>query len=937
MNNYKDTLNLPQTKFPMKANLSKLEPKLLKIWYQDNLYQIIRKSKNGKKKFFLYDGPPYANGSIHIGHALNKILKDIILKAKSLSGFDAPFVPGWDCHGLPIEHKVEQLLKNKKEKINDNFFRQECRKYALEQIEIQKKDFIRLGIIGDWDNSYLTMNFKYEANIIRSLGKIIKNNYLYKGIKPVYWCFNCRSSLAEAEIEYHSKKSLSIDVAFKAIDSKDIFNVFKVKKIANCTIFIVIWTTMPWTIPANCAIAVNKQYNYLLVRIENKCLIIVDKLFNNLIKRMKIKKWEILGKIRGEKLKNQLFQHPLLEYNIPLIFSEHVNLDSGTGIVHIAPNYGPEDYYLSKKYNLKTITVLDENGIFVNNDYPELKNINIFQVNSLIVKMLEKKSLLLSCININHSYPYCWRHKTPVIFRATSQWFISMKKNNLRLKALNIINKVKWMPDWGLLRMKKMLQDRPDWCISRQRIWGIPIPLFINKKTKTLHPETNILIEKIAKKIEKQGIQAWWDLNQKKFLGSNYKKYEKVLDTLDVWFDSGSVHDAIMKKHPDFGNDNADLYLEGSDQHRGWFMSSLIISTAITNQAPYNQVLTHGFTVDKNGKKMSKSSFNTVHPKKIFNKIGSDVFRLWIASTDYTNEVVVSEETFNRSIDIYRRIRNTIRFLLSNLNNFDPKIDILKSNLMLSIDKWAIGKTQDTQNEIIKSYNNYKFHDVVKNIMNFCSIEMGSFYFEIIKDRQYTNKRKSLSHLSCQTTIFYIIESLVRWIMPILSFTSAEAWQFIPGKNRDKYIFTQEWFDKLFSLQDSDIMNNNFWELIKKLKNEVNIIIEKSRINKIIGNSLEAEVILYTNNDFLIKQFSLLEKELKFILLVSKVQILKNDKNSVDIKESSIKDLKIFLKKSKGAKCPRCWHHVNKKNIYKNICYRCLQNTTGIGEIRKFV
>lgn len=937
MKNYKDTLNLPKTSFPMKANLTTLEPKSLENWYKDNLYKIIRKAKQGKKKFLLYDGPPYANGPIHIGHALNKILKDIILKSKSLSGFDTPFIPGWDCHGLPIEHQVEKIFNKKIKNIDNNLFRKECRKYALKQIEIQKKDFIRLGILGDWDNPYLTMDFLSEANIVRTLSKVINNNYIYKGIKPVYWCFNCSSSLAEAEIEYFIKDSTSIDVEFVAVNNKNIFNIFGINDIDK-NISMIIWTTMPWTIPANCAIALNEKYNYFLILIKKKYFIIAEKLIHSFMNRIKEKNYEVLASVKGKYLANQFFKHPLLNYHVKVIISNHVNLESGTGIVHIAPGHGPEDYFLAKKYNLKIINLIDEKGLFKYHQYPELNGINIFKVSDLVVKLLKNKSLLISCNKINHSYPHCWRHKKPVIFRTTPQWFISMEKNDLRKKALSIANKIKWLPDWGLKRIEKMLLDRPDWCISRQRIWGIPIPLFINKKTNKLHPNTSFLMEKVAKKIEKNGIQSWWDLDKKDFLGENYKEYEKVLDTLDVWFDSGAINDAIMSIRYQFSG-CADLCIEGSDQYRGWFMSSLIIDTAIKNNIPYRKILTHGFAVDKNGKKMSKSSVNTIHPKKILNKVGADIFRLWIASTDYTNEIIVSDDTFNRSIDIYRRIRNTIRFLLSNLNNFNPELDIVKKDMMLSIDKWIIGKTKKIQNNIINAYNEYRFHDVVKIIMHFCTIDMGSFYLEIIKDRQYTNKQKSLSILSCQTAIFYIIESLVRWIMPITSFTADEVWKFLPGKNRDKYIFTQEWFDKLFILEDSEIMNNKFWEFIKQIKNEVNLVIEDYRTKKIIGNSLEADIYLYINNNYLAEKLKLLKKELKFILLVSHVKILDYNKNTKNIKESSIKGLKIFLKKSQGIKCLRCWHYEKIENICKieKICNRCIKNIKGAGEIRQFV
>lgn len=938
MINYKSTLNLPKTNFPMKANLTVMETNLLKCWYKDNLYHIIRKSKLGKKKFLLCDGPPYANGNIHIGHGLNKILKDIILKSKSLSGFDTPFIPGWDCHGLPIEHKVEQILGNNIQQTNHSYFLDKCRKYAFNQIENQKKDFIRLGILGDWDNPYLTMDFKSEANIVRSLAKIINSGHLYKGIKPVHWCFDCRSALAEAEVEYYDKESPAVYVSFQAVNNFEMYKKFGINNKLNSPIYLLVWTTTPWTIPANCAIALNKKYKYQLIKTKEKYLIIERNLVKIVMNNIGIINWQTLGSICGMDFQNTYFIHPFLSVYVPAIMSKHVDIDTGTGIVHIAPGHGPDDYLLGQEYNLKTINLIDAKGFFKNDICPELNGMNISQINDFVISMLNKKKSLIYYSKIKHSYPHCWRHKTPVIFRTTSQWFISMEKKNLRSQALKLVDDVLWFPKWGINRIKSMLYNRPDWCISRQRRWGVPMTLFIHKKNETLHPNTLNIIEKIAQKIEKQGIQAWWDLDKKTFLGNDYKDYNKVLDTLDVWFDSGSVHDAIMGIHPDFSqNKCADLCIEGTDQHRGWFMSSLLISTAIRNKAPYKQVLTHGFTVDCNGKKMSKSLLNIVNPRDIANKFGADIFRLWIASNDYTNEIVLSDTTFKRSSEIYRRIRNTMRFLLANLNDFDPKFDLIKKEDMILIDKWVIGNTKKTQESIINAYNNYNFHDVVQILINFCSIDMGSFYLDIIKDRQYTNKTKSVSRRSCQTAIWFIAESLVRWISPILSFTADEIWKFLPGDKKSQYIFTEEWFNKLFDLEEKEITNNTFWNLILSIRNEVNFVIEKAREDKIVKNSLEAEITLYVDR-YLLDKLKILGKELKFIFLVSKVEI--SDLNlAINIKSNcTLKGLQIDIRKSQGVKCPRCWHYVyNEITNLENICKRCIINTIGLGEIRKFV
>lgn len=939
MNNYKSTLNLPMTKFSMKGNLSQKEPDIINRWNADNLYKIIRKSKIGKKKFLLQDGPPYANGDIHLGHALNKILKDIIIKSKNLSGFDAPYTPAWDCHGLPIEHKVENIIGKPEKKITFKNFRLFCRKYAEKQIKKQKKDFIRLGILGNWENPYLTMDFTNEADVIRSLSKIIENGYIYKDFRPVHWCLDCASSLAEAEVEYHDKISDSIIVMLPAT------NINVIKKIFNLNITlkksnILIWTTTPWSLPACRAITLHPNFEYQLIQIENNTIIIAKNLVEITIKKIGILKWKIIGTTIGKKLEHLEFSHPFLNFNIPIILAKHVTEDTGTGAVHTAPDYGQDDYKISKKYGIKLTNIIDAKGYYKKDIHPILNYVNIFQSSNVILNFLEKKKILLHKSKIIHSYPHCWRHKTPIISKATPQWFLNIDHMNLREKSIQEIKRIKWIPDWGKARMESMISNRPDWCISRQRTWGIPITLFIHKKTGRLHPNTTLLIEKIAQKVALNGIQIWWDLELTDLIQTNdAHQYKKILDVLDVWFESGSIKISKIYKKIDIINNQADLYLEGSDQYRGWFMSSLIVSMAITGKSPYREIVTHGFTVDKNKRKMSKSIGNTISPIDVVKKLGADILRLWVASTDYSKDMFISDVILKQSSDYYRRIRNTIRFLLANLNAFNPKTDFINFENMIHIDKWAISKTLKIQKKIICSYENYKFHEVIKILIHFCSIEMSAFYLDIIKDRLYTTKYKSHSRKSCQTAMYLILQALVRWIAPILSFTADEIWKYIPGQDK-KYVFTEEWFSDLFSLDNNQLFNNKYWDDLIKLRNEVNQVLELARLNKKIGTSLEASITLYVDSDTK-KKLKFLGNELKFFFITSDCQIkdyILSSPNS--IKSKIIKNVKIDCKKHKGEKCPRCWHYVDYleyNHLYSNLCHRCIKNTSKSGEKREFI
>jgi len=921
MSDYKTTLNLPATDFPMKANLANREGGFLKTWQDQDLYQQIRHKFKGKPLFVLHDGPPYANGDIHIGHAVNKVLKDVIVKSKTLSGFDAPYVPGWDCHGLPIEHMVEKKKGKVGHKITADEFRAACRVYADKQIEKQKVDFKRLGILGDWDNPYLTKNFKYEADIVRSLGKIVKNGHLAKGYKPVHWCTECSSALAEAEVEYKDKGSDTVDVAFKVMGE-----FFKLDK----PVSVVIWTTTPWTLPANEAVALNPELDYALVDIGEQYFILAEDLLESALERFGLKASNKLDKVyKGSELEGIMLKHPFYDKQVPIILGEHVTTEAGTGAVHTAPAHGQDDYVVGLKYNLPVECPVDGRGVFVETT-EGVSGEFIFKANSTIITLLQNKGTLVKHEPITHSYPHCWRHKTPVIFRATPQWFVSMTQKKLRDKVNEEILNVKWIPDWGQKRIELMVGNRPDWCISRQRYWGTPITLFINKNSGELHPETEALFEIVAKKIELEGIEAWFKLKVEDILGDEAPEYEKTTDTLDVWFDSGVSHYAVLKASEHL-SDVADMYLEGSDQHRGWFQSSLLTSCAINGRAPYKQVLTHGFTVDQHGHKMSKSVGNVVPPQKVVNSLGADILRLWIGSTDYSGEMTVSDEILNRSADSYRRIRNTMRFMMANMEGFDPSKDLVDIDHMLILDKWIVSKTAELQKNVISEYDEYNFHFAMKSILNFCTNDLGGFYLDIIKDRQYTTQTDSLARRSAQSALFHISHAMVRWLAPILSFTAEEIWQFLPGSSNES-IFLQTWYEGLEAK-----FNNHSIDVSRDINNHLRKELEEMRRDKIIGSSLDAEVDIYCKDE---NYHALLElkDELRFVFITSdaKVHPLKDKPvNAKDIDNS----LAILVRKSEYEKCVRCWHHrpeIGQNIMHEEICSRCIENVTGDGETRIF-
>ncbi|PWF74031.1 MULTISPECIES: isoleucine--tRNA ligase [Vibrio] len=941
MSEYKDTLNLPETGFPMRGNLANREPEMLKRWYKEDLYGEIRKAKKGKKSFVLHDGPPYANGDIHIGHALNKILKDIIIKSKTLSGFDAPYIPGWDCHGLPIELMVEKKVGKPGQKVTAAEFREKCREYAAGQVEGQKESFKRLGIMGEWDKPYRTMDFATEANIIRALGKIASNGHLLKGFKPVHWCTDCGSALAEAEVEYKDKVSPSIDVRFKAADEAALLSKFELTEghEGKGDISIVIWTTTPWTLPANRAVCLRDDLEYVLIQVEGEQperIIVAAELAKDVMDRAGIEHFHNLGFAKGAELELSQFQHPFYDFTVPAILGDHVTTDSGTGVVHTAPGHGQEDFAVGNKYNLEVANPVGSNGVYLP-DTELFAGQHVFKANDAVVEVLKEKGALLHHHAYEHSYPHCWRHKTPIIFRATPQWFVSMDQAGLRAKALESIKNVEWMPEWGQSRIEGMIEGRPEWCISRQRTWGVPIALFVHKETAELHPNTLELIEKVALLVEEKGIQAWWDVDSAELLGDEADQYEKVLDTLDVWFDSGVTHFSVVDAREEYNGNSADLYLEGSDQHRGWFQSSLISSIAMKDEAPYKQVLTHGFVVDGQGRKMSKSIGNVVAPKDVTNKLGADILRLWVASTDYTGEVAVSDEILKRSADAYRRIRNTARFFLANLSGFNPETDIVPVEEMVALDRWAVGRALAAQEEIVKAYEEYNTHGVTQRLMQFCSIEMGSFYLDVIKDRQYTAKRGGNAQRSCQTALYYIVEALVRWMAPIMSFTADEIWNEMPGE-RDKFVFTGEWFDGLFGLAEGEELNNEFWAEIQAVRGAVNKLLEDARKEKTIGGALQAEVTLFAD-DALAAKINKLEDELRFVLLTSAAKVKPLGEKTDAAQATDIEGLFVEVAAAEGEKCDRCWHHtpdVGTIEGHEKICGRCVSNVEGEGEVRKF-
>ena len=920
--NYRDTLNLPQTELSMKAGLPKKEPEILDFWNDIGLYEKIRQQNLNNKKFILHDGPPYANGAIHLGHSVNKILKDITIKSKTLQGFDAPYVPGWDCHGLPIELNVEKKHGKRSELVqNKKMFQEACKEYALTQIESQKKDFIRLGVLGEWDNPYKSLDSSFEANAVRALGKIYEAGHIEKGEKPVHWCQDCGSALAEAEVEYQDKTSKSIDVAFKANEQslKKLNEVFATNIVDG--ISFVIWTTTPWTIPSNVAVCINPELDYALIKLDGEHLVIAEAMIELCMERWGTTS-ELVSKTLGKNLVDISLIHPFIERKSELLHGDHVTTEAGTGCVHTAPAHGLDDYFICKKHGIETFKALNSKGFF-KEEFEFIAGLPASKADPLVIEKLNEVKALVNCDDFHHSYPHCWRHKSPLIFTSTAQWFISMNKSGLLNEALQSISGVSWEPSWGEQRIEGMLTDRPDWCISRQRNWGVPITLVVHKESGAIHPNQSELFKQFANLIEENGISSWESLDLNEFIDDG-DSYIKITDSLDVWFDSGVTHFAVSEQRFEEGI-VADLYLEGSDQHRGWFQSSLLTSIAMNGRAPYKAVLTHGFVVDENGRKQSKSLGNVVSPQKVWDSLGADILRLWVASADFRSEMVASDEILKRVSDQYRRIRNTFRFILGNLNDFDESKKIVFED-QIELDKWIVLETSKLQEDVLKLYESYSYHNVVQKIHNFCVNELGGIYLDIVKDRLYTCKDSSHARQSCQTSLNYVLNTMVRLTAPILSFTSEEIWQTHSSlKGQNESIFLSKYFE---SKQEGEcVISSSDWARIFEIKDIVNQSIERLRNENKLKGSLDSNVIISANEE----DKSVLDKlgsELHFVFISSQASVIDGDTLSIQIDQMS------------DNKCTRCWHRdstVGESKDHPEICSRCEENIDQLGESRSFV
>jgi len=920
-------LNLPDTAFPMRGDLAKREPQMLAQWQAQQRYQRIRAAAKGRPQFILHDGPPYANGDIHIGHAVNKVLKDIIIKSKTLSGFDAPYVPGWDCHGLPIELQVE---KKHGKAIPASQFRELCRAYAKEQIERQKKDFIRLGVLGDWNKPYLTMDFQTEADIIRALGRIQEQGYLYQGRKPVNWCLDCQSALAEAEVEYEDKVSQAIDVGFEVKDKHAVEKAFGVSLPGSAKVYAVIWTTTPWTLPANEAVSVHPDLEYRLAKTDKGYLLLAGDLLEACVQRYGLTA-EVVGRGKGRALENLPLQHPFYDRIVPIICGEHVTLEAGTGLVHTAPAHGVDDYVVGQKYNLPVENPVGDDGKFISTTPPvggtPLAGVFVWKANDIVLHALQASGHLLHQEKVTHSYPHCWRHKTPIIFRATPQWFIGMEQGEegatLRQLANDAVADTRFFPSWGRARLEAMIRNRPDWCVSRQRNWGVPMPFFVHRETLQLHPRTPELLEAVAKRVEQAGIEAWFSLNSAELPGDDAAQYRKLTDTLDVWFDSGVTHYSVLAKREGL-RVPADLYLEGSDQHRGWFQSSLLTGCAINGRAPYDALLTHGFVVDGSGHKMSKSKGNVIAPQKIFDTLGADILRLWTASTDYSGELTISDEILKRVVESYRRIRNTLRFLLANVSDFDVKRDALPVAEWLEIDRYALALTQKLQAGMRADYERYEFHVAVQKLLGFCSEDLGGFYLDILKDRLYTAGENSKARRSAQNALTHITHALARLIAPILSFTGEEVWATLQGGD-EASVFEQVWYE----LPDAglDGATVSAWYDIRAVREQVNKKLEEQRAAGTIGSALQAEVDVYAAQETF-ELLSRLGDDLRLVFITSRAEVHRHEG-----------ELEIRVTPSPHTKCARCWHYradVGSDASHPTLCGRCVSNLFGAGEARSY-
>ncbi|HYG08319.1 MAG TPA: isoleucine--tRNA ligase [Stenotrophomonas sp.] len=945
---YKATLHLPATEFPMRGDLPKREPGILARWEEEGLYAKLRAHAAGRPTFVLHDGPPYANGQIHLGHAVNKILKDIIVKSKHLAGFDAPYIPGWDCHGLPIEIAIEKKFGKVGVKLDAVEFRQKCREYAREQIDLQRRDFKRLGVIGDWDNPYQTLDFHFEANEIRALARIVDNGHLSRGVKPVHWCFDCGSALAEAEIEYADKESPAVDVAYTARDAQALAARFGVQLPAGVEVAVPIWTTTPWTLPASLAVSIGPELEYALVEGparngQPRWLVLADALVGKALARYGVGGEPVVhGRVAGKALEGLLLAHPFAvdgdayaERDIPLLLGEHVSAEDGTGAVHTAPGHGQEDYQVSRQYGLldrysaAQINPVDGRGVYLPSTPPfgelVLAGLHIWKANDVIVEALRGNGALLAMFKLTHSYPHCWRHKTPIAFRATPQWFISMEQAGLRADALKAIEQVAWYPGWGQARIAGMVEGRPDWTISRQRTWGVPIALFVHRETGEPHPRSTELMRQVADLVEQGGVDVWYSLDAAELLGEEAAQYDKITDILDVWFDSGVTHEAVL---PERGLPKpADLYLEGSDQHRGWFQSSLLTGVALDKAAPYQQCLTHGFTVDEHGRKMSKSLGNGIEPQDIMKTLGADILRLWIASADYSNEMSLSQEILKRNADAYRRLRNTARFLLGNLHGFDPAVHAVALQDMVALDRWIVHRAYELQEKIKAAYERYDFAGIVQGLLNFCSVDLGSLYLDVTKDRLYTMGEDARGRRSAQTAMYHVAEAFVRWIAPVLSFTAEELWGYLPGQREDNVLFTT-WYEGLAPLPLDAALNAADFDRLLALREQVAKVLEPMRANGAIGAALEAEITVAAD-PVSAARWQPLADELRFLFI----------SGDVSVTPASTDDIYVSAQPTTKTKCVRCWHHradVGADARHPELCARCASNVEGPGEDRRW-
>jgi isoleucyl-tRNA synthetase len=934
MADYKSTLNLPDTPFPMRGDLAKREPKMLAQWQERRYYQRIREAAKGRPRFVLHDGPPYANGDIHIGHAVNKILKDIIVKSKSLAGFDAPYVPGWDCHGMPIEVQIE---KTHGKHLPTAETQKLCRAYASEQVERQKKDFQRLGVLGEWDRPYLTMAFRNEADEIRALGKLLEQGYVYRGLKPVNWCFDCGSALAEAEVEYEDRKDPAVDVGFPLAEPDKVAKAFGLNALPEKPGFAVIWTTTPWTLPANQALNAHPEFIYHLVDTEKGLLILAADLQEACLARYGLT-GNTIATCRGAALENVAFHHPFYDRLSPVYLADYVTLDTGTGMVHSSPAYGVEDFHSCRKYGLKDDQILTPvmgNGKYADS-LPLFGGQMIWKANPLIIEHMREKGVLFAHKVEPHSYMHCWRHKTPIILRATIQWFAGMEAvpgyqgrtpaETLRATALRAVEVTEFFPSWGKARLHAMIANRPDWTLSRQRQWGVPMPFFVHKETGALHPRTLELLEQVAQRVEREGIEAWQALDAAELLGDEVSQYDKIKDTLDVWFDSGTTHLTVLRgSHAADGAFPADLYLEGSDQHRGWFHSSLLTGCMTDGRAPYKALLTHGFVVDGEGKKMSKSKGNVIVPQKVMDELGADILRLWVASTDYSGELSISKEILKRVVESYRRIRNTLRFLLANVADFDPATHALPPAQWLEIDRYALELVRQLEGRVAAGYERYEFHTVVKELTAFCSEDLGAFYLDILKDRVYTTGTDSRPRRAAQNALWHVTATLLKLLAPILSFTAEEAWQ-VFRTDGESSIFEETWHDLPASGLDASIVDS--WAEVRQARDLINKKIEEQRAQGGVGSSLQAEVALGATGP-VFESLNRLGDDLRFVLITSSAKIM----------QQAGSGLSIDVKPSAHCKCERCWHYradVGHDSRHPDLCGRCTSNLYGSGEPRTY-